>query len=46
LGHAKDSGFEIGTSEIGDGVPLGVGAENLSVFVLEFTKDSRAFRAM
>jgi hypothetical protein len=46
LRHAKNSGFEIRASEIRDGVFLGVGAEKLSIFILEFTKDSRAFGAM
>jgi hypothetical protein len=46
LGHAKYSGFEIRTSEIRDGVVLGVGVEEISVFVLEFAKDSRALGAV
>jgi hypothetical protein len=46
LGHAKDNGFEVRASEIRDGVVLGVGAEEVSILILEFAKDSRALRAM
>jgi hypothetical protein len=46
LRHAKDDCFKIPASKVGDRVLLGVRAEDVSVFLLEFAQDSRALRAM
>ena len=46
LRHAKDNCFEIPASEVGDRVLLGVRAEEVGVFLLEFAQDGRALRAM
>jgi len=46
LGHAKDGRFEVKPNEIRDRVVLRVGTKEVSVFLLEFAKDSRTLRAM